>query len=148
VGFELTETAAIGNLSRAAELMGQLRELGCPMSLDDFGSGMSSFGYLRNLPVEYLKIDGAFVRGMATDNIDYAVVEAIFHIGKVMGIKTIAESVENAETVCALKQIGVDFAQGYHLARPIPMTEAVARLTADPSMALTWKSISAAASGG
>ena len=134
VGFEMTETAAIGNLSRAAELMGQLRELGCPMSLDDFGSGMSSFGYLRNLPVEYLKIDGEFVKDMATDNIDYAVVEAIFHIGKVMGIKTVAESVENAETVCALKQIGVDFAQGYHLARPIPMTEAVARLAADPSM--------------
>ena len=117
------------------------------MSLDDFGSGMSSFGYLRNLPVEYLKIDGEFVKDMATDNIDYAVVEAIFHIGKVMGIKTVAESVENAETARALMQIGVDFAQGYHLARPMPMSEAVARLAADASMTSTAESISAAGSG-
>jgi diguanylate cyclase (GGDEF)-like protein/PAS domain S-box-containing protein len=146
VGFELTETAAIGNLSRAAELMGQLRELRCPLSLDDFGSGMSSFGYLRNLPVEYLKIDGEFVKDMATDNIDYAVVEAIFHIGKVMGIKTVAESVENAETLSALKQIGVDFAQGYHLARPMPMTEAIARMVDDPSIAAASESIAAAGS--
>lgn len=147
VGFEMTETAAIGNLSRAAELMSQLRELGCPLSLDDFGSGMSSFGYLRSLPVGYLKIDGEFVKDMATDNIDYAVVEAIFHIGKVMGIKTVAESVENAETVGALMQIGVDFAQGYHLARPMPMREAVALLVADGSDASTSASIPAAVSG-
>lgn len=143
VGFEMTETAAIGNLSRAAELMGQLKELGCPLSLDDFGSGMSSFGYLRNLPVEYLKIDGEFVKDMATDNIDYAVVEAIFHIGKVMGIKTVAESVENAETLSALKQIGVDFAQGYHLARPMPMIEAVDRLNEEASVLSDSRSLAA-----
>ena len=145
VGFEMTETAAIGNLSRAAELMGQLKELQCPLSLDDFGSGMSSFGYLRNLPVDYLKIDGEFVRDMAGDTIDYAVVEAIFHIGKVMGLKTVAESVENAQTLAALKQIGVNFAQGYHLARPVPLTEAVARLADMSSIASTSGPMSAAA---
>ena len=147
VGFEMTETAAIGNLSRAAELMGQLRELGCPMSLDDFGSGMSSFGYLRTLPVEYLKIDGEFVKDMATDNVDYAVVEAIFHIGKVMGIKTVAESVENAEILNALKQIGVDYAQGYHLARPMLMMEAVRRLIEEASLLSAPDSRSVAARG-
>ncbi len=145
VGFEMTETAAIGNLSRAAELMGQLKELRCPLSLDDFGSGMSSFGYLRNLPVDYLKIDGEFVRDMAGDTIAYAVVEAIFHIGKVMGLKTVAESVENAQTLAALKQIGVNFAQGYHLARPVPLTEAVARLADMSSIASTSGPMSAAA---
>lgn len=125
VGFEMTETAAIGNLARASELMSQLRELGCPMSLDDFGSGMSSFGYLRSLPVDYLKIDGEFVKDMATDAIDHAVVEGIHHIGRVMGIKTVAESVENQAILSALMLIGVDFAQGFHLGRPMPMREAM-----------------------
>ena len=148
VGFEMTETAAISNVARAAELMSQLRELGCPMSLDDFGSGMSSFGYLRNLPVEYLKIDGEFVKDMATDAIDYAVVEAIFHIGQVMGIKTVAESVENAATLSALMLIGVDFAQGYHLGRPMPMLEAVDRLAAEPAVHPTTNAISAVDSEG
>jgi EAL domain-containing protein (putative c-di-GMP-specific phosphodiesterase class I) len=147
VGFEMTETAAIGNLSKAAELMGQLRELSCPLSLDDFGSGMSSFGYLRSLPVDYLKIDGEFVKDMAGDDIDYAVVEAIFHIGKIMGIKTVAESVENAETLSALKQVGVDFAQGYHLGRPMPLIEAVTLLANESSIAAVSGSIPAAASG-
>ncbi len=148
VGFEMTETAAISNVARAAELMSQLRELGCPMSLDDFGSGMSSFGYLRNLPVEYLKIDGEFVKDMAADAIDYAVVEAIFHIGQVMGIKTVAESVENAATLSALMLIGVDFAQGYHLGRPMPMLEAVGRLAAEPAVHPTTDAISAVDSEG
>jgi diguanylate cyclase (GGDEF)-like protein/PAS domain S-box-containing protein len=131
IGFEVTETAAIGNLARASELMNRLKEIGCPMALDDFGSGMSSFGYLRSLPIDYLKIDGDFVKDMATDAIDFAVVEAIHHIGRVMGIKTIAESVENEAILSALLLVGVDFAQGFHLGRPIPMLEVMSRPAAD-----------------
>lgn len=123
LGFEVTETSAIANLARASELMRQLKEIGCPISLDDFGSGMSSFAYLRSLPIDFLKIDGEFVKDMTTDVIDYAVVEAIHHIGRVMGIKTVAESVENEAILGALMLIGVDFAQGYHLGRPVPMLE-------------------------
>jgi diguanylate cyclase (GGDEF)-like protein/PAS domain S-box-containing protein len=129
IGFELTETVAIANLARASELMNRLRAIGCPLSLDDFGSGMSSFAYLRGLPVDYLKIDGEFVKQMAADAIDYAVVEAIHHIGRVMGIKTIGESVENEAILSSLMLVGVDFAQGFHLGRPIPMIEALNRLS-------------------
>ncbi len=121
--FEVTETAAIANLSDAVALIRELKEMGCRFSLDDFGSGLSSFGYLKNLPVDYLKIDGSFVRDMATDRIDAAMVDAINNIGHVMGIKTIAEWVENQETLDLLKSIGVDYAQGYLFDRPKPMSE-------------------------
>lgn len=117
IGFELTETAAIGNLASASQLMTRLRGLGSPIALDDFGSGMSSFSYLKALPIDFLKIDGAFVRDIATDPVDRAVVEAIQRIGHVMGIQTIAESVENEEALQALTAIGVDYAQGMHVAR-------------------------------
>src|SRR5262249_17374280 len=96
VGFELTETAAIGNLASGCALMMRLRQLGCPIALDDFGSGMSSFSYLKTLPIDFLKIDGAFVRDVSNDPVDFAVVEAIQRVGQVMGIHTIAESVEDA----------------------------------------------------
>jgi diguanylate cyclase (GGDEF)-like protein/PAS domain S-box-containing protein len=127
IGFEVTETTAIANLATAAQLMNRLREIGCPIALDDFGSGMSSFGYLRSLPVDYLKIDGDFVKDMTTDSVDYAVVEAIHHIGRVMGIRTVAESVESAEILTALVVVGVDFAQGFHLALPVPMMDMMRR---------------------
>ncbi len=117
IGFELTETAAIGNLASASQLMTRLRGLGSPIALDDFGSGMSSFSYLKALPIDFLKIDGAFVRDVATDPVDRAVVEAIQRIGRVMGIQTIAESVENEAALQALTEIGVDYAQGMHVAR-------------------------------
>jgi diguanylate cyclase (GGDEF)-like protein/PAS domain S-box-containing protein len=123
IGFELTETAAISNLSSASQLMRRLKEIGCPMALDDFGSGMASFAYLRRLPVDYLKIDGEFVQDMTTDVVDYEIVEAIHNVGRVMGIKTVAESVESADILAALMLVGVDFAQGYHISRPMPMME-------------------------
>ena len=93
------------------------------MALDDFGSGMASFAYLRGFPVDYLKIDGEFVQDMTTDAVDYEIVEAIHNVGRVMGIKTVAESVENADILAALVLVGVDFAQGYHISRPMPMMD-------------------------
>lgn len=121
LGFELTETAAITNLTSASRLMTQFKELGCPIALDDFGSGMSSFSYLRRLPVDLLKIDGTFVTNMTADAIDYAVVESIQNIARVMGIKTVAESVEDQSVLSALTRVGVDFAQGFFLGRPVPL---------------------------
>ncbi|MHB0990568.1 MAG: EAL domain-containing protein [Burkholderiales bacterium] len=119
--FEITETVAIINLSKAAAFIKALKKLGCRFSLDDFGSGLSSFGYLKNLPVDFIKIDGGFVKDMASDPIDRAMVEAINQIGHVMHIQTIAEGVENKSTLLLLQQMGVDFAQGYHLGKPEPV---------------------------
>ena len=116
--FEITETSAIINLPQAAALILKLKALGCRFSLDDFGSGMSSFAYLKHLSVDYLKIDGSFVKDMIDDPIDCAMVEAINHIGHVMKIETIAEFVENDAILQALRRIGVDYAQGYGIEKP------------------------------
>jgi diguanylate cyclase (GGDEF)-like protein/PAS domain S-box-containing protein len=126
VCFEITETAAIANLDDAIRFITELKQLGCLFALDDFGSGLSSFTYLRNLPVDYLKIDGSFVRGLDTDPVNAAMVNAIFQLGKVMGIETIAEFVENDATLHVLAEIGVDYAQGYGIARPRPLDDSVA----------------------
>ncbi len=123
LGFELTETAAVANLTQASQLMTRLRAMGCPIALDDFGSGMSSFAYLRNLPIDYLKIDGSFIRRIDTDPIDFAMVETIHRIGGIMGMQTVAESVENEDVLAALALIGVDFAQGFHIRRPVPLEQ-------------------------
>ena len=119
--FEITETAAIGNLTYATTFINHLREKGCSFSLDDFGSGLSSFAYLKNLPVDYLKIDGLFVKDILDDKIDLAMVKSINEVAHVMGKKTIAEFVENKDIFNLLGDLGVDYAQGYGIAKPVPL---------------------------
>jgi diguanylate cyclase (GGDEF)-like protein/PAS domain S-box-containing protein len=119
--FEITETTAISNLTTAAELMHELKGLGCRFALDDFGTGMSSFAYLKHLPVDVLKIAGTFITDMATDPMDYAIVDAINRISHILGMQTVAESVENAETLAKITALKIDFAQGFFLAQPEAM---------------------------
>ncbi len=121
--FEITETATIFNLSAASDFIRRLKYVGCRFSIDDFGSGLSSFDYLKKLPVDYLKIDGIFVKDIIDDPVDLALVKSINEIGHVMGKQTIAEFVENQAILDALNTIGVDFVQGYHIGRPHPLSE-------------------------
>jgi len=116
--FEITETAAIANLGNVVHFMRELKSRGCDFALDDFGSGLSSFMYLKTLPVDYLKIDGQFIENVARDPIDRSMVEAISQVGRAMGIQTIAERVESAEVLKALGRLGIGFAQGFHIAAP------------------------------
>jgi len=121
--FEITETAAITNLRNVMQFINEIRSEGCEFALDDFGSGLSSFSYLKTLPVNYIKIDGNFVRDMLSDPMDCAIVDAINQIGHTVGLQTIAEFVENEEILNKLKDMGVDYAQGYGIAHPGPLTE-------------------------
>jgi diguanylate cyclase (GGDEF)-like protein/PAS domain S-box-containing protein len=121
--FEITETAAIGNLTRAVQFFSAMRARGCRFALDDFGSGLSSFGYLRTLPVDFLKIDGLFVRDCVEDPIDFAMVKSINEIGHVMGIRTIAEFAENGAIEARMREIGVDYVQGFGVSRPLPIEQ-------------------------
>ncbi len=121
VCFEITETAAVSRLDQAIHFMGEMRELGCRFALDDFGTGMSSFAYLKNLPVDFLKIDGSFVKDILEDPVDCGMVESINQIGHLMGLRTIAEYVENDRIRQRLAEIGVDYVQGFGVARPGPL---------------------------
>ena len=119
--LEITETAAITNLANAVSFMGQARELGLRTALDDFGAGASSFGYLKQLPLDYLKIDGQFVRDVLTDPLDAAAVRCFVDVARVVGLKTVAEFVESEVVMQRLAALGVDMAQGYHVHRPSPL---------------------------
>jgi EAL domain-containing protein (putative c-di-GMP-specific phosphodiesterase class I) len=119
--MEITETAVVTNLVDAARFVETLREIGVRSALDDFGSGASSFGYLKTLPVDFIKIDGQFIRDLLTDPLDMAAVRCFAEVAKVVGIKTVAEFVEVPETLPVLRDLGIDFAQGYLIHRPEPI---------------------------
>lgn len=121
--FELTETATIRNLVSATEFMEELRDQGCRFALDDFGTGLSSFEYLKNLPVDFIKIDGQFIRNIVSDSIDYAMVKSINEIARAMSKKTIAEFVSTDEALTTLREIGIDYAQGNAIAEPKPLAQ-------------------------
>jgi diguanylate cyclase (GGDEF)-like protein len=123
LGFELTETTAVTQLAAVSRLLNDLRSLGCSIGLDDFGSGMCSFGYLRRLPVDYVKIDGSFVHKMDTDAVDRAMVASIQRIAHVMGLRTVAEHVQSESVLGLLREAGVDYAQGFVIAHPAPLAD-------------------------
>jgi EAL domain-containing protein (putative c-di-GMP-specific phosphodiesterase class I) len=118
LSFEVTETAAVADLSASAGIVQDLKRLGCRVALDDFGSGLASYSYLKELPVDWLKIDGAFVRRIATESSDFAVVKSINDIGHFLGKQTIAEYVADEEILRLVAEIGVDYAQGYAISKP------------------------------
>lgn len=130
LSFEITETAAVSDLSRTAGIIHELKAMGCMVALDDFGSGLASYSYLKELPVDWLKIDGAFVRKIAADPEDLAVVKSINEIGHFLGKKTIAEYVADDHILRLISEIGVDYAQGYRISPPLLMDDLIATLGA------------------
>lgn len=128
--LEISETGAVANLEQAEQFIRAMTDLGCQFALDDFGSGLSSFAYLRNLPVQTLKIDGSFVREAAANQISESMVVAIAQVAKVMGLRTIAEYVESEDVAAKMREIDVDYGQGFHLGRPQPLNNVLADLAA------------------
>ncbi|PAU36304.1 GGDEF domain-containing protein [Vibrio coralliilyticus] len=129
--LEITETAAMSNMNQAIELFSQFKQLGCKIALDDFGSGLSSFGYLKKLPVDIVKIDGLFVRDIDVNEVDHLMVRSINDLAKQMGKQTVAEFVENTRIIDLLVELGVDYAQGYVIGKPKPLEELVDELLTD-----------------
>lgn len=121
ITFEITETAAIANFSQTRNMITQLRTLGCRFALDDFGAGFNSFSYLKQFPVDYLKIDGAFITNLVNDPVDQTLVKSMTEVARTLGKRTVAEFVENNETLILLKEYGVDYAQGYYVGKPLPL---------------------------
>jgi Amt family ammonium transporter len=132
--FELTEAGAMTSLAAATHFITELRRRGCRFALDDFGSGLSSFMFLKNLPVDYLKIDGQFMHNVTHDRIDRSMVEAIAQIGETMGIGTIAERVDSAQVLARLADIGIQYAQGNYVGPPLPVEVLATLLADDPSV--------------
>jgi len=128
LSFEITESAAVSNLKKAQSFIDRLRERGCQISLDDFGAGLSSFAYLKNFNVDTLKIDGGFIRDITENRISESMVAAITQVAKVMGLKTVAEYVESEETRQLISDLGVDFAQGHNIGRPVALDSVLANL--------------------
>ena len=131
--IEITETAAVGNMQQASQLFASLKQLGCKIALDDFGSGLSSFAYLKTLPLDIVKIDGCFVRDMHQDEVDYILVQSIHNLVKQLGKQTVAEFVENDEILSCLVKLGVDYAQGYLISAPKPLEQLVESFIAQPA---------------
>ncbi len=123
--LEVTETAAIANIDRAQQFLRTLKVLGCGFALDDFGVGFSSFSHLKHLPVDYLKIDGSFIRDLARNAVDQHLVQAMVAVARGLGKRTIAEFVGDDETATLLRGYGVDFAQGYYIGRPAPLQDVI-----------------------
>jgi len=119
--FEITETAAVTNLGDATVFIEEMRNLGVRIALDDFGAGVSSFGYLKTLPIDFLKIDGQFIRDLIDNPLNRAAVRCFRDVAEVIGVKTIAEHVEREDTLAALRDIGIDYAQGHLIHRPEPL---------------------------
>ncbi len=136
INFEITETAVIRSISEAGELMGRLRDMGCRFALDDFGSGLSSFSYLKKLPIDFLKIDGMFIRDLLNDKTDRIFVKSIIDIAQTLGIKTIAEFVENPETLEVVTKLGAEYAQGFALGRAFVLAPRFTRSDANVAAAI------------
>jgi len=128
--FEITETCAIANYTAAERFMKVLKEMGCQFALDDFGTGLSSFHYLKNLPVDYLKIDGGFIRDLTRHQVDVAMVRAINDIAHVLNTRTIAEFVESEAILSLVRELGIDYAQGFAIGRPAPLEDLAAQASA------------------
>ena len=123
--FEITESVAVADLTRVIKFINSLKELGCSFALDDFGKGVSSLTYLKSLPVDYLKIDGSFIKELNIDSASKVMVEAINHIAEGIGLKTIAEFVENENILSSVRNLNVDYAQSFHLSRPMTLINAI-----------------------